>query len=205
MKMNNVAPAIAILAMGFASAANATIMQLSSPAQISTSYLNTFESGINSGPVTFGASASLMPASSAAGGVTPSGTQGLWLVPTPLTAPLVATLSSKYNAIGLIFGNDDFGLVFDAILTVYDGAANLGSVIVTSNANDFADQFIGLSSTVAFDRVEISYERPEAQSLGIYLDDFRLGAPATVPEPASLALLGVGFAGLAAMRRRKTA
>lgn len=193
--------AFLIASLGLASAANAAIMQLASPAQISTDYLYTFETRVTSGPVTFDATANREASWRWTHSLSPSGESGL--VESRKNGPLRATLSSKYNAVGLFFGNDDFNLVFDAILTVYASATKLGSVTVTSNGNDFADQFIGLSSTVAFDRVEINYQRPEANNLSIYIDDFRLGSPTSVPEPASLALLGIGLAGLGVIRRKQ--
>lgn len=203
MSKNNIAKAAVLVAsLGFTLSSHAGVMLLTSTAQINTTYLNTFESVINSGPVTWDASVSRITASSAASSVTPSGQFGLW----DTTHPMTASLSSKYNAVGMYVGNDDFNLQFNAIITVFDGLTNLGSVQIAVNRNDFADQFIGLSSTMAFDSVQITYQRPEAQGLGVYIDDFRLGEAAnSVPEPESLALLGIGMLGLAAARRRKKA
>ena len=159
----------------------------------------------DSGPVTWNAG-SLNSAGSYAGNVTTSGAQGLASDTFPQT--LTANLSSFYNAVGLNFGNDDTccSSGFSAILTVWSGATNLGSVTVAANMNDFVDQFIGLSSVTAFDRVDISYG--SNAELYTFIDDFRLGTAATgaVPEPSTWAmmLLGFGAIGYSMRRRRKS-
>jgi hypothetical protein len=132
--------------------------------------------------------------------VTPSGTWGL--VEIGFQAALVGTLSSPATAVGLWFGNDDFGLVFDAILRVYSGATLLGSVSLASNGNDFADQFLGLESDTPFDSFDVLYQRPEAQMLAVYVDDVYVRA---APESDTLALFGLGLAGLGLSLRRLTA
>ena len=80
----------------------------------------------------------------------------------------------------------------------------MGSVNVVANMNDNVDQFIGLSSVTAFDRVTISYG---TAGLYAFIDDFRLGAPAAtgaVPEPATWAMMLVGFGAVGgALRRRQ--
>lgn len=185
--------------------AQAAVTALSGPGDIATTFFNDFETVVSAGPVSFVGGESLSSAGSAASGVTTSGVNGLISATFPDT--IDASLSTGYNAVGLFFGNDDTccSTGFSAVLSVYDGAFFLGSVSVAANMNDFVDQFIGLSSTTAFDRVTIDYA---GAGLFVFIDDFRLGAPAgpAVPEPATWAMLIAGF-GLtgAAMRRRRTA
>jgi hypothetical protein len=182
-----------------ASANSAVITQLFDPATLTLS--NDFESTKDNGDVTFEASAEVVLARLYADSVTPSGIKGL--ADTLGNAPLEGTLSSPSTAIGLWFGNDDFGYTFDAMLEVFFGGGSLGSVTVAANRNDFADQFIGLSSDTAFDRFQITYQRPEAQELSVYVDDLYLGKAGSIPLPATLALFGLGLAGLGWSRRKK--
>ena len=172
------------------------ITQLFSPGEMtSPTLLNDFETLKDNADITFDATATLAPASGWTSGVTPSGRSGLGDFIEG--EPLDATLTTPAYEVGMWFGNDDFGLVFDAILEVFAGATPLGSVSLESNANDFADQFIGLRSNMAFDKVRIAYERPEAEQLAIYIDDFYVG----VPEPSTLILVGLGLLGMASRRR----
>lgn len=141
-----------------------------------------FESSVNSDLWIFDSSASVAAASTAVGGVTPSGVKGL---SEPRgREPLVAFLLVDAFEVGMYFGNDDFGTIFDAELAVFDLLGTLlGSVAVTSNGNDFADQFIGLRSDTPFRLVTLSYQRPEAGLLSLYVDDFRLGvSPPVLPD-----------------------
>ena len=167
----------------------AVITQLLSPGEMtSPTLINDFETVKDNADVTFNATSTLITASAATEGVTPSGLRGL--SEEDENEPLTAILASPAFEIGMWFGNDDFGLVFNAVLEVFAGAASLGSVSLPSNANDYADQFIGLRSNMAFDEVRISYERPAAEGLSIYIDDFYVG----VPEPASAITLIAGRA-----------
>jgi hypothetical protein len=191
---------------GLATPAGAQVVALSNPGQITTTYLNNFDTGVkNSGPVTFDASSAIDSAASFSNGVTTSGAFGLRSGTFP--GLITANLSSSYNAVGLYFGNDDIccATAFSAILSAYNGATFLGSVSVAANMNDNVDQFIGLSSITAFDRVTIDYG---TAGLYTFIDDFRLGTPAAangaVPEPATWAMMLIGFGAIGgALRRRQ--
>lgn len=191
---------------GLATQAQAQVTLLTNAGQITTSYLNNFDTGVkNSGPVTFDVTSAIDTAAGYSGNVTSSGAFGLRSGTFP--APITATLSSSYNAVGLVFGNDDTccATSMNAVLSVYNGATLIGSVNLAGNMNDFADQFIGLSSVAAFNRVTIDYGNA---SLYTFIDDFRLGTAATagVPEPATWAMMMLGFGAVGfAMRRRSIA
>lgn len=110
--------------------------------------------------------------------------------------------------IGLTFGNDDpnccgFSPIFDVTLSIFDGATLLDSIIVVSNGNDLNDQFIGLSSTVAFDNISLSYANPELAEFITRVDLGYDNVGGAVPLPASLPLLLSVLGGAALMRRRK--
>jgi len=181
-------------------AVSAVITQLAAPGALTLS--NNFETSKNNADVTFNSTATIMTAAQATSNVTPSGDKGL--VDSVGNAPLIGTLSSATTSVGMWFGNDDFNLDFNAVLEIFDGSTLLGSVSVLSNANDYADQFIGLSSDIAFDSFHIYYQRPNAQQLSVYIDDVYL-ASTSVPEPATLTLLGLGLAGIGFSRKKKTA
>lgn len=182
--------------------ASAGVLLLSDPSGINATYSNDFETVASSGPVTF-VSGQLYQASFANAGGTSSGAYGLGVFS---PANIEANFSTPFTAIGMYFGNDDTCCTrnVDAILSVYNGATFLGSVSVSANMNDTADQFIGLSSTDPFDRFILSYSN---DNLFRYIDDLQLGTAdvaGAVPEPATWAMMLFGF-GLVggAMRRRK--
>ncbi|MEM9878314.1 MAG: VPLPA-CTERM sorting domain-containing protein [Pseudomonadota bacterium] len=106
--------------------------------------------------------------------------------------------------VGIIFGNDqpigNIDGIFDVTLEAFFETESIGSVTVESNGNDISDQFIGFASTMPFDRVELSYARPEAGALGQFITEIRVS---TVPLPPSAALLLTGFAGVVLATRRK--
>lgn len=195
---------VAVLA-GLATPAGAQVAALTSPGQIATIYLNNFDTGVkNGGPVTFDAGSVIDTATNFSNGVTTSGAFGLRSQSFP--GLITANLSSSYNAVGLYFGNDDVccSTGFSPILSAYNGATLLGSVSVVANMNDNVDQFIGLSSVTAFDRITISYG---TASLYAFIDDFRLGTPAAagaVPEPATWAMMLLGFGAIGGSLRRRS-
>src|SRR5262245_42782205 len=169
-------------------------------------YTDDFEVGAdkssppNTPPFTFESTAKLGLASAWTAGVTSSGVKGL--VESYDSNPLEIVFASPVNEVGMYFGNDDFGRVFNANLELFDANnASLGKVQVRSNGNDQADQFIGARSSLPARSALIYYDQPNAQLLSVYIDDLRVGA--LVPEPSSLALVTCGLMGVFGLCHRR--
>jgi hypothetical protein len=179
-------------------AAQASVQLLTSPSDITTTYLVDFESTINTPEIVFSSAAAFGTASSWTTNVTPSGMQGL--SQSRLNGPLTATFNAPVRQAGFYFGNDDFGLDFAVEVTAYGASGVLGTVSLSVNRNDHADQFIGLQSDSLITQISIAYQRPQAEELSVYIDDFRVGA---VPEPSTWLLGSLGVAGMLLSRRRR--
>lgn len=157
----------------------------------SVTYSNDFESVINTPQFTFEPTVQRDSAGIWTGGVTSSGEMGL--VENVGNEPLRVVMTAPVREVGLFFGNDDFGYQFDAKLEVFDVSnVSLGSRIVPANRNDWCDQYLGLRSDTPIKSIEISYQRPDAQVLSIFIDDLKVGI---VPEPAGIGLVIIGLAG----------
>jgi hypothetical protein len=87
--------------------------------------------------------------------------------------------------------------------TLFDASNNLvGSYSLAGNGNTSVDQFLGLESSAPFVRAEFTNN---LTFLSVVLDNLEFSAtPPSVPEPDTLALLGLGVFGVAAVRQQRT-
>ncbi|WP_342119905.1 PEP-CTERM sorting domain-containing protein [Pseudoduganella sp. OTU4001] len=119
------------------------------------------------------------------------------------------TFDSTVNSLSLIFGNDDpeyASASARAWLELFDGATSVGLVSVQVNLNDLSDQSIAFSGA-NFNSAVFWYGDAAGAAIDLIevVDNIAFDNVPTrdVPEPGSLTLLGLGFAGLAAMRRKQ--
>ncbi len=108
---------------------------------------------------------------------------------------MILTFDVPATSVGMWVGNDDFGLITEAVLSVFDADGFVDSISIFMNGNDWVDEFLGFNSNVAVTRVELEYIHP---TLAEYVDDVYFNV---IPGPGVLPLLVV--AGLAGRPRRR--
>lgn len=131
-----------------------------------------------------------------------------WSVTTGVGVDFTVTFTTDIAAFGF-YGIDISDYGGQLTLSFFNGANLVNSLAVpntvgSGGSTDGSVLFYGLiaqTSAEEFDRVVFSTSGSEAFAF----DDFTIGTrqQVQIPEPASLALMGLGLAGLAASRRRK--
>jgi hypothetical protein len=112
------------------------------------------------------------------------------------------------SALAIAFGNDDPGWTSPgdrAWLEMFNGAASLGTSSVDLNRDDVLNQVISWSGPNAT-RALFWFGDGSGSPIGLIevVDDieYTLGQGASIPEPGTFALVGLGAAAVALFRRR---
>jgi hypothetical protein len=123
----------------------------------------------------------------------------------PARNPLTITFSEAVSSISFNFGLNAFAAPAGLTLQARNGAAVVGAVTVAGAAPPGFLFFEGVASFAgaAFDSVVLT---STATNFGV--DNIRVTTASVIPEPATVALVGVGvllLSGLTARRRRASA
>jgi hypothetical protein len=202
-----VAGLVCLFAVGGAVQAEATIVQVFDPTSLTGGpfTVEDFEDDIFEPGITYSASSGLqrLTASSAAGGVTPSGLWGLSTNEFPDPISLTLDLGTPATSMGMWFGNDDLccSAGFVANLDIFGSGGLIGTISLTANMNDFADQFLGFNSDELVTSVTLRYGSWSDVGLFHYIDDVYFNV---VPEPSTALLVAFGLVGIAVGRRRSS-
>lgn len=109
--------------------------------------------------------------------------------------------SASTAAFGFLFGASDSSWVLQA----FNGSGLLESLTISPVFGSNAGDFFGLSNLAGATYALLTQNQDGYYASGgvdyVFVDNFRF-AQGSVPEPASLALLGIGLAGVGAMRRK---
>ena len=96
-----------------------------------------------------------------------------------------------------------FGLPAATTISIFNGATFLGALSYNGVPDpSFTGGFAGILSTLAFDRVVLTFNAAAAPAFA--LDNIRVAAAATVPEPATMVLLLVGLVAVLWIHAPKT-
>ena len=109
------------------------------------------------------------------------------------------------SSLNLFFGNDDACCSAPgdrAWLEVFSGATSVGLTSVVMNRNDLIDQSIDISAA-SFDSALFWYGSAGGTPIALIEAIDNISFTDAVPEPASLALLSLGLAGLGFSRRKQ--
>jgi len=133
--------------------------------------------------------------------ITPHGPMHLGNFPNGINAinrwdDIVLRVLSGYEITALGFWNGD-GQADTLVARAYDASNTLLGTV-----GAFKGRFAGFTSDIAISHVVFDGNTGDGWN---HLDGLQTNATSTVPEPATLALLGAGLAGLGFSRRKKSA
>ncbi len=111
--------------------------------------------------------------------------------------------ASAITSFGIAIGGagDVASITLNALLSSGDSAVALNNYSGSFDVFGPNRQYFGLISDTPFTSITFS---PSNSGDGIFFDSMSYGRGTTVPEPATIAILGLGLAGLAALRRRRS-